>query len=116
MEINLTMLQEYFKKNKYPAKIIIQNQDGETFLVFGAGLDPNGSLRVILEPKDLDDILYKNNIIGENSLVQKELALSRLEENRRRPVDKNIEELIYNTLSKYIIQMLNAALGEQLFK
>ena len=116
MEINVTMLQEYFKMNKYPARVLVRVQDGEPYFIFGAGLDPNGSLRVIVDIADLEQILYKNNIIGENSLVQQQLALGRTEQGRREPIDKNIDDLIYNTLSKYIIQMLNASLGEQLYK
>lgn len=116
MAINLTMLGEYFKKNNYPVRILTEFQDGTAYLIFGAGLDPNGSLQVPLEIKDLEEILEKNNIIGENSLVQKQLALGRTEHGRREPIDKNIEDLIYNTLSKYVIQMLKAAMGEQFYK
>ncbi len=91
----------------------------EPYLKIIKGTDAHGSRVEYLQFSTIKEILEINNMINEGGMVLKERDATQ-ESMRLRPVgerdkDKNIEKLIYNTLSKYIIQMLNAATGQIYF-
>lgn len=52
-----------------------------------------------------------NNIIGTNGKVAEQLHLMQIGEGNREKGHEFIEMYIYNTLAKYIIQMLRASIG-----
>lgn len=82
---------------------------GEPILRFVKGkYDQHGSTAILLAPADLNSILVANNIIGEGSLVKKIL------DGTERGMDNKIETLIYDTLSKYIIQNAKCILSQDL--
>ncbi|MBB5624103.1 hypothetical protein HDE69_005200 [Pedobacter cryoconitis] len=119
MDINITLIEAYCKKNGRDVTTSISIENPEPYLNFIAGKDAQGSLRIFLSFSDLKEILVVNNMINDGGLVLKERDASqeslRLRPNDEQDKDKNIERLIYNTLSRYVIQMLNAASGQILF-
>jgi hypothetical protein len=122
MEINLELLIDYISKLGSPVTININIDDHtESSLIFQKGKHKdNGSTRVFFSYQDLMDILLANDIVGENGKIK--LELNNIKE---MPVDKggaqitkseiNIEKFTYETLAKYIIQMLGASKGKIFF-
>lgn len=119
MEINITTLERYCLKNGLSVTTSVTLDGDETYLVFIKGTDRQGSLRVILTPQNLSDILDLNGIFGPDGKVTYERDLPHEELLKRKPSerdkDTNIEKLIYDLLSKYILQMLEASLGKNFF-
>lgn len=115
MEINIQLLEKYCKKNGYACTINIDISSNEALLILIAGENPEGSRREFIEFKDCYNILLKNNIIGTDSKVAKELAALEDGPNRTLPIE-NIEKYIYGTLSTYIIQLLLASTGRVHYK
>ncbi len=97
----------------------IDIDDKEPYLKFIKGSDPHGCRVEFLQYSTMKEILEVNNMINEGGLVLKERDANqesiRLRPKSEQDKDKNIEKLIYNTLSKYIIQMLNAGTGKIYF-
>jgi hypothetical protein len=93
--------------------------EDEACLIFIKGTDRQGSLRVILSAKNISDILDLNGMFGPDGKVTYERELPQQELLRRKPSERdkdlNIERLIYDLLSKYILQMLEASLGRNFF-
>jgi hypothetical protein len=119
MDINITLLEAYSLKNGLAITTSIDIEDTEPYLKFIKGTDAHGSRAEYLQFCDIKNILMVNNMINDGGLVLKERDASQ-ESLRQRPIDeqdkdKNIERLIYNTISKYIIQMLNAGTGQIYF-
>ena len=107
MEINITLIERYFEKIKYPVTVL-STTDNFSSLIFQAGEpEMNGSKRIILQSKELLEILTHNKIIGEGSSVK-----AVLNDENDREKDSKIEKLIYETLVDYIYQMLNASRGK----
>lgn len=122
MEINLELLIDYSTTLGQKLTINVDIEDFENpILVFQKGkYRDNGNSRVLIEFRDLMDILSLNNIIGENGKIKQELSSTyEIPANERGPHIKkfeiNTEKYIYETLSKYIIQMLNASIGKIYF-
>ena len=122
MEINLELLIEYTAKFGLSSTINIDIEDYKNpMLTFQKGkFRDYGSTRVFLEYKDIMDILLLNNIIGEKGKIKQESnSIDKIPANERGPhlkkIETNIEKYIYETLSKYIIQMLDASLGKIFF-
>ena len=110
MQIVPSEIEKYCKKNGWEIYIGFDIEDKESSLRFVMGrYEQNGNTAVYLSGKEMKDLLTLNNIIGTNSLVANIL------ESKQMDMDKKIHDLIYNTLSKYVLQMLNATLGEVLF-
>lgn len=115
MDINITLLEAYCLKNGMAITTSIDIEDAEPYLRFIKGTDLHGSRVEFLQFSTIKDILIVNNMINDGGLVLQERDATQ-ESLRQRPrneqdKDKNIERLIYNTVSKYIIQMLNAGTG-----
>src|SRR5215218_4160606 len=107
MNIVLSVLERYCEKNGFAAHSEIDITSNDAFIRFVAGkYEQQSSTAVYLSFADLYDILTLNNIIGEDSKVRALLDAKEVN------MDKRIELNIYDTLSKYIIQMLNGALAE----
>ena len=122
MEINLELLITYISKLGSPVTINVNIVDyAEPILVFQKGkYEDNGGTRIHLSYQDLMNILLTNNIVGENSKVQAELnSLKELSADIRGPQiaksEINIEKYTYETLAKYVIQMLGASVGKIFF-
>jgi len=109
IEVNLTLLEEYFDKVKYPVCFLIGAGNPSYLRVQAGKPEMNGGLNITLEFNDLDQILRTNNIIGPGSEVDTLIKDSK--ENFVSHGEK-IDDLIYETLVKYISQMLLASLGE----
>lgn len=110
MEIIPSLLEKYCEKNGSPIHISFDIECRELTFAFVLGkYEQNGSIKVFLEAQELNAILRANKIIGEDGKIEK------IMKSKARDVDKKIAELIYDTLSKYILQMLFAARAEILF-
>ncbi|MFM1999175.1 MAG: hypothetical protein RL204_1122 [Bacteroidota bacterium] len=120
MEISLTLLESYFRKTKYPINIAVSIQKPfDATLVFIAGESQEGSRREYIDYSDLNDILVANNILGDTGLLRKELEQFQTElksgNGNRNMRAENMESLVYETLRKYIYQLLNASMGQVFF-
>lgn len=97
MDINITLIEQYFEKIKYPVTVY-SSTDAPGLLIFQVGKpNMNSDRRVLIDTSDLLEILYINNIIGEGSSVRKILD----DKSDRKSEDK-IEGLIYKLLVDYI--------------
>lgn len=112
MDINLTVLEQYLKKYDNPVTLTL-SVDGDFLGLIGIKQGENQYSNRIeyLEPSDFKEILAINGVFEkikaeEESFEEKRLA------GRASEVDKNIDEYIYGTLAKYIIQILNAAIAK----
>lgn len=116
MEINIPLLLEYIKKNKFTATVNVAIGTTDPCLIFISGDDHEGSRREYVDFSDLNEILILNNIIGrtnsDSSLVKEQLELLRTDPVNRDKRSENIERLIYDTLAKYVIQILLASTGD----
>lgn len=118
MEINIPLLLKYTLKNGHAITVNIPISHSEPCFVLILGDNHEGSRREFLEFEDIYQILLINNIIAETaqspSLVQTQLDLPREHKDWTRKTEI-IENLIYDTLAKYIIQILLAANGTLYF-
>ncbi|MBS1780446.1 MAG: hypothetical protein JST70_14035 [Bacteroidetes bacterium] len=110
MDINITLLEKHLKNLGEPVNIKIDVKDNPGLIGIIRGEHPEGSRVEYLEPSDFYDILVVNNIfekikVERDSFEEKRLA------GRVNEVDENIENYIYDTLAKYIVQILNAAVA-----
>jgi hypothetical protein len=116
MDINIPTLLQYVKKNGYSATVSVSIDTPDPCLIFILGENREGSRREYVDFKNINEILILNNIIGRTtedpSLVKDQLDLlsSTAQDRSKRP--ENIENLIYGTLAKYMIQILHGANGE----
>lgn len=119
MYINTTVLEEYCTKNGMSVTTSFDIEHVEPILKFTKGKDRNGSRVEFLTFENFKEILVVNNMLGDEGRILKERDATREEllqrNNKDRDQDKNIEVLTYDTLSKYIIQMLNAGTGRIYF-
>lgn len=115
MDITISTLEKYCQKNGYTVITKIPTYDPyrekpvtHPFLTFVKDRE-DGSISIVLSYADIWEILQVNH-------VPEKLAELRQNPNNVE-IRENLGELhIYDTLSKYIIQMLNASLGEILFR
>lgn len=68
-----------------------------------------GSTAVYLNGEEINELLVLNGIMGENG------AVKRILENPRLQKGDEIHYLIYTTVAKYVLQMLNAVMGKVYF-
>jgi hypothetical protein len=118
MDLNIPLLIKYIGKNGTTATVNISITSSDPILIFVLGDNHEGPRREFLYFTTLDEILIENNIVGKNpgdpSQVQSLLDLPRGHKDWPSKHEK-IEELIYNTLAKYIIQLLHAGTGDVYF-
>jgi hypothetical protein len=116
MEINIPTLLHHMKKNGCSATVNVSIDTPDPCLILILGENREGSRREYVDFKDINEILILNNVIGRTSedasLVKEQLDLSRSTAQGRSKRPENIENLIYGTLAKYMIQILHAANGE----
>ncbi len=121
MEINLELLIDYCATLGQSLTINVDVEYENSILIFQKGKHKErGNTRIFLEFRDLNDILSINNIIGDNSKISQEKEkIEQISVSERGPKIKEYEikteKYIYETLSKYIIQMLNASSGKIYF-
>jgi hypothetical protein len=116
MYINIATLENYLSKNGMQATTSIDIDDDEPMLKFTKGKDKDGSRVEFLTFHQLSEILDVNHMFGKDGLVTIERDTPH-EEVLKRPYNqrdkgKNIDDLIYGTLAKYIIQMLSNGTGQ----
>ncbi|WP_395049826.1 hypothetical protein [Flavobacterium sp.] len=114
MEINLELLIEYTDKLGESITINIDIEDNKhSSLIFQRGkYKDSGNAKVFLEFKDLKEILFLNEIIKVDvTFIQnfESLDLSSSKGISLIQFVKEKEKQIYETIAKYIIQMLNAS-------
>jgi hypothetical protein len=121
IEINLTQLEAHFEKNGYPVNIALNNSlpNKPTIVIIKGKLEQNGGRREYIDIEDFEAILFKNNILGDNGLLKTELEAFQIElqsgMGNRNKRDEKMDSLVYDTLVKYFIQLLDAAIGKILF-
>jgi len=121
MEINLELLIKHIKKTGEVINVSFNSESTTSTLVLERGKSgDNGSNRIYLDFSDFSKILLINNILGDNGkLVHEKKKLNEsnsIEKGKLiRKFETNVEELIYETLAKYIFQMLNASKGKIYF-
>jgi len=111
MELYPQLIEHYCAQNGKPVTISFSISQIEPALTFTLGENAyDGSRREFLDFQQISDILYVNEIIGENCLVREELDFLRKELSSGKGDQfnriQNVQSLIYDTLAKYIIQML----------
>jgi hypothetical protein len=116
MYINITTLENYLLQHGMQATTSIDIEDNTPLLKFTKGKDKDGSRVEFLTFNQLYEILAVNHMFGKDGVVTKERDTSH-EDALKRPYNKrdkskNIDDMIYGTLAKYIIQMLGAGTGQ----
>src|ERR1044072_10045464 len=114
MEISLTLLEEYFERTKYPINIKINLDDVDNpTLVFIVGKSPEGSRREYLTYRDLNDILTVNKVYSRLQIESdrreqqfREAAEGKREWRQIQDRSELIDKTFYETLMKYIYQLL----------
>jgi hypothetical protein len=116
MEINIPTLLYHMKQNGCSATVNITIDTPDPCLILILGENREGGRREYVDFKDINEILILNNIIGRTiedaSLVKEQLEPSRSTTEGRSKRPENIENLIYSTLAKFMIQILHAANGK----
>lgn len=103
-------LEKYCRKAGEEIHIEVDLEDKNTCFRFVKGrYEMFGNTAVYLDGKEILSLLELNGILGDNGAVKKILDNPTLDQ------DKEIHDLIYTTLAKYVLQMLNAAIGEIFF-
>ncbi len=124
MDLAIQLIEKYCEQNGWPINIRIDIHDITTDIrVVAGGYDQNGSRAEYLSFQDLREILEVNDVIGktinDNSLVKEQLDFYNKEMSNGKGDNfnrlQNVESLIYDTLAKYIIQMLHGATLPRIF-
>ena len=120
MEINLELLIEFTHKLGESITINVDIEGNKhSFLTFQKGKHKDyGNTKVFLEFKDLKDILLLNEIIKVDLTFSQEFESLDLNSSKVinfSQFEKDKEKQIYETIGKYIIQMLNASKGKIIF-
>lgn len=115
MDINIRTLEKYSIKNGYQFITNVNLSDVQPYLAFVAGDNPEGSLRVNLTFRDLNDILTVNKVLGEDGSLKKDLEEFHNATKKSEAILNRMDTSIYNVLSKYIIEILTAATGLRVF-
>ncbi len=122
MEINLEIIIEYAQKLNQSITVSIDTENYiNPVLTFHKGKPrSNGSVAIHLDFTDIKEILLLNNILGENGKLKQELdRINKIPSNERgqhiKQSEIDIEKYTYETLAKYIVQMLNASQGRIIF-
>jgi len=116
MQINITLLGQYLASLKCPIQIYIDTDETECFLRFLRGSDENGSRVEYLSMTNINEILSLNNVekkmIHMRDLPLEELRLLSAKEQDKQ---KNISNILYGTLAKYIIQLFAAGTDQIIY-
>ena len=116
MYINIATLENYLLQHGMQVTTSINIEENDSYLKFTKGKDKDGSRVEFLNFLQLDEILVVNHLFGKEGLVTIERDTPH-EEILKRPYNKrdkskNMDDMIYGTLAKYIIQMLEAGTGQ----
>lgn len=110
MNIIPSELEKYCKKSGEEIHIEVDLEDKDVSFRFVKGrYEMYGSTAVYLEGKDILGLLELNGILGDDGSVKKIL------DNPKLDMYREIHDLIYTTVAKYVLQMLNAGLATVLF-
>lgn len=117
MYIHTHLIEKYCELNKQPVFVSFDISPGQispTIKITRGMYEQNGNRIEFLDFDDIREILIVNDVVsfnGENSLVKEELNNLSKELNSGKGLQynrlENVENIIYDTLAKYIIQMLN---------
>ncbi len=110
MNIGISLLEKYMEDNGEIAHVKVSIEEQEPYLLFTRGkYEDMGNTTVILSPTELNEILEANGVyekLKDNLEAQREDRMDRT---------KVREMLIYGTLAKYLIQMLNGTIEERIY-
>ncbi len=111
MEINLVKLLDAFKE-RLECTITVELDNKEPALTFTKGHHSmNGGVSIYRSFTDLEEMLQVNKVYEK----LKEIRLKDGPKNYEKE-DKEMDIVIYDTLVKYILQMLSASLGRQMYE
>lgn len=90
------------KKHGTDATFAVDIKSNDPIVVVRHGVHQDASRVEFIQHSTLYNILEHNNVLKEVKIIMDDVK-------KHRDSDLEIEKLIYNTLAKYLIQMLNAA-------
>lgn len=103
-------IERYCKKVGDEIHIEVDLTDKDvTFRFIRGKYEIHGNTAAYLSGMEMIKLLELNGVLGENGKVQGILK------SQEYKMDEKIHDLIYNTLAKYVLQMLNAAMGKDYF-
>lgn len=103
-------IEKYCKKVGDEIHVGVDLEDQEIVFRFVRGrYEMYGSTAVLLTGQEILDLLEMNGVLGDNGEVKKIINSEELEK------DDRVHDLIYTTLGKYVVQMLNAVMGKDHF-
>jgi len=113
MDIKIEMLQHYFNANEEDV-LILFNEDA---LIFCRSYD--GGVRIHRSYQDLIEILILNNkiskTVNDSNTDSVRIELNKMKKDYDEKRIDNIDYEIYDTLTRYIIQLLYASRGKLLY-
>jgi hypothetical protein len=113
MKINITLLNQYLVNADCPTQIILDTDDQERVLRFLRGPDENGSLAVFLSYQENNQILSINDV--ESKMIEiRDLPYDQFKKGKEK--EDVINNILYGTLSKYVMQLFAASSGRIIFE
>ncbi|TCZ64637.1 hypothetical protein [Flaviaesturariibacter aridisoli] len=110
MYIIPSQVEKYCNKIGDEIHIEVDLEDKNVMFRFVRGkFEMHGNTAVFLSGQEIRELLELNNIIGKGSQVEAILHSTTGDK------DETIHDLIYNTIAKYALQMLNTAMGKDYF-
>lgn len=107
MNLIIGLLEKYSLKYGTELHTELCLQELEPTLRFVKGkIETRGNTAIYLTGNEITSILELNNILGPEGQVQQ------MSKSSSKAKDEEIERLIYQTLARYISQMLEAAMGK----
>lgn len=103
-------IEKYCKKVGDEIHVEVDLDDKKVVFRFVRGrYEMYGSTAVLLTGQEISELLELNSVLGENGEVKRIINSEELDK------DNKVHDLIYTTLGKYVVQMLNAAMGKDYF-
>jgi len=103
-------IEKFCKKVGDEVHIEVDLEDKEViFRIVRGRYEMYGNTAVLLSGKDIMNLLELNKVLGDDGEVKKILNMPDTEK------DEKIHDLIYTTVAKYALQMVNAAMGKDHF-
>ena len=110
MNLVTSEVERYVKKYYHDINVQVDLESAEPLLLFVSGkYEDYSSLTVFLSGQEIIKLLELNGILGEHGEVKKIIDS---DESKK---DERIHDLIYDTVAKYVSQMLVAASGKDMF-
>lgn len=104
MEIDIVLLSKYCVERVPTIKILFETTDDRPVIAFAIG-----ETKRFLSYHNLEEILLVNRIIGTDGILET------IDSKRLIDKDSKRESAIYDTLAKYVLQLLFASRGKNLY-